>query len=88
MVVHEVVFDTVCATGLQTAMNSMNGRLSSPRCTSVVPVPNRGDLLRGVLDGLAKQSRPSPSFVVLVCDHMLYGERRCSVTENVRQHLA
>jgi len=38
------------------------------QCSVVIPVFNRGDLLRGVLDGLTKQSVPSSAFEVLVCD--------------------
>lgn len=37
-------------------------------CSVVIPVFNRGDLLREVLSGLAQQDVPLESFEVLVCD--------------------
>lgn len=60
-----MVFDTFGSAGGRAPVTS---RPSSAQCTIVIPVFNRGDLLRAVLDGLAKQSLPSSSFEVLVCD--------------------
>lgn len=38
------------------------------RCSVVIPVHNRSDLLRGVLAGLVAQGIPADDFEVLVCD--------------------
>jgi len=38
------------------------------RCSVVIPVHNRSDLLRGVLAGLVAQDIPADEFEVLVCD--------------------
>jgi GT2 family glycosyltransferase len=40
----------------------------SPVCSVVIPVYNRSDLLRAVLDGLTKQTISPNEFEVLVCD--------------------
>lgn len=65
MVVRKVVFHAVCSARSHAAMNSHS---SSVICTIVIPVFNRGDLLRAVLKGLTKQSLPASAFEVLVCD--------------------
>ena len=65
MVVHKVVFHAVSAARSHAPMNSHS---SAALSTIVIPVFNRGDLLRGVLEGLTKQSLPTSSFEVLVCD--------------------
>ncbi len=41
---------------------------SSPKCSVVIPVFNRADMLREVLAGLAGQTLAANSFEVLVCD--------------------
>ena len=46
----------------------MNGPRESFLCSVVIPVHNRRDLLRGVLEGLCVQSVPVDAFEVLVCD--------------------
>lgn len=46
----------------------MNGPRESLLCSVVIPVHNRRDLLRGVLEGLCVQSVPVDAFEVLVCD--------------------
>lgn len=42
--------------------------VSDIRCSVVIPVYNRGDLLRAVLEGLAAQTMDKAAFEVLVCD--------------------
>lgn len=42
--------------------------VSDVRCSVVIPVYNRGDLLRAVLEGLAAQTMDKAAFEVLVCD--------------------
>lgn len=42
--------------------------MSSLACTVVIPVYNRADLLRAVLEGLTKQTLPCDVFEILVCD--------------------
>lgn len=47
---------------------SDSSAVSNVRCSVVIPVYNRGDLLRAVLQRLAEQSMDRAAFEVLVCD--------------------